>query len=125
CCWNASSRSRVSRATFVSSRPADELRERTVFGAMQLLRATGLRPCALACSPPALERRRIAALGSRQRTSEISLAHLGGPWGWSLRGYWNPTNVADGSFATDVPDLTCRFMSASLRKQQPSCVAAK
>ena len=40
---NASSRSRVSRATFVSSRAADELRGRTAFGAMRLLRAAVLR----------------------------------------------------------------------------------
>jgi hypothetical protein len=61
CCWSASSRSRVSRATFASKSAADELRERTVFGAIPLLRATVFRRCALVGSPPALDRRRIAA----------------------------------------------------------------
>jgi hypothetical protein len=60
CCCRASSRSRVTRATLVSSRAADELRGRIAFGAMWVLRATALRRCALVCSPPALDRRRIA-----------------------------------------------------------------
>ena len=32
---------------------------------------------------------------------------------------------APGSFATDVADLACRFMSAFARKRQTSYVAAK
>ena len=66
CCWSAASRSRVSRATFVPSRTADDLREGAV-GARRLLRAPVLRRCALVCSPPALERRRIAAPRLRTR----------------------------------------------------------
>ena len=46
---------------------ADELRGRIAFGAMRLLRATVLRRCAFAGSPPALERRRIAARRLRIR----------------------------------------------------------
>src|SRR6516162_9959504 len=34
-------------------------------------------------------------------------------------------HVRCGSFATDVADLACRLMSASLRKRQTSCSAAK
>ena len=76
---SASSRSRVSRATFVSSRAADELRGRTAFGVMRLLRAPVLRRCAFAGSPPALERRRIAAPRLRTRhRGEVRLAH------WSM-----------------------------------------
>ena len=36
-----------------------------------------------------------------------------------------PVHVGSGSFATDVADLACRFMSGSLRKRQKSCAAAK
>ena len=46
CRSRASFSSRVSRATFVSSRAADELRGRTAFGAMRLLRAPVLRSVA-------------------------------------------------------------------------------
>src|SRR5215831_20098996 len=66
-CLRDSSRSRVSLATFVSLRAADELRGRTAFNAMRLLRVTVLRRCALAGSPPALDRRRIAAPRLRTR----------------------------------------------------------
>src|SRR6516225_9189956 len=81
CLASASSRSRVSRATFVSSRAVDELRERTVTGTMRLLRATVFRRCALADLPPALDRRRIFA-APRLRTThrgEVRVAH------WNLQ----------------------------------------
>src|SRR5262249_55510261 len=68
---DAPSRSRVSRATFVSWRAADELRGRTACGAIRLLRAV-FRRCALAGPPPALERRRIVA--PRLRTRHLGLA---------------------------------------------------
>ena len=58
CCRDSFS-SFVSRATFVSSRAADALRERTAFGAMRLLRTAVFRRCALVGSPPALDRRRM------------------------------------------------------------------
>src|SRR6516165_4263644 len=74
CCWSASSRSRASRATSVSSR--EELRERTAFGATRLLRAAAFPPCALGDLPPALDRRRIAAPRLRTRhRGEVRLAH--------------------------------------------------
>src|SRR5215831_4220923 len=47
--------SRVRRATFVSSRAADELRGRTAFGAMRALRAAAFGACALRDLPPALD----------------------------------------------------------------------
>ena len=78
CCSSASSRSRVSRATFVSSPPADELR-----GAQPLANAA-LSRCRLAALrfswfAPALERRRIAAPRLRTRhRGEIRLAR------WSM-----------------------------------------
>ena len=77
CCCRASLNSRVSRATFVSSRAADELRGRPAFGAMRLLRAAAFRACALGDLSPALERRRIAVPGFRTSTP-ISLAWLKG-----------------------------------------------
>ncbi len=57
----------MSRATFVSSRAADEFRKRTAFGAMRLLRVVVFRRCALVGSPSALDRRRIAAPRLRTR----------------------------------------------------------
>jgi hypothetical protein len=68
----------VSLATFVSSRAADELRGRTAFDVARLLRATVLGRCAFAGSPPALERRRIAAPNPQDEVSGISLARLEG-----------------------------------------------
>ena len=41
------------------------------------------------------------------------------------RSYHHARSITPGSFATDFADLACRFMSASLRKRQTSCVAAK
>ena len=58
---SASSRSRVSRAIFVSSRAADELRERPTFGVMRLLRAAAFGACAVGDLPPALELRLTAS----------------------------------------------------------------
>src|SRR5262245_41336764 len=69
----------MSRATFLSSRAADELRERTAFAAMRLLRVAVFRRCALVGSPPALDRRRIAAPQLRTRhRGEVRLAR------WSI-----------------------------------------
>src|SRR6516164_2117297 len=66
---SASSRSRVSRATLVSSQAPDELRERTVFGAMRLLRAAAFGACALGDLPPALDRRRICRPSAQDKAS--------------------------------------------------------
>src|SRR6516164_4691345 len=75
-CWSASSRSRASRSTFVASRAADDLRERTTVGALRLLRVTAFGPCALGDLPPALDRRRIATPRLRTRhRGEVRLAH--------------------------------------------------
>jgi hypothetical protein len=68
CCSTASFSSRVSRATFVSSR-ADELRERTAFGAIRLLRAAVFRPGALGDLPPALDRRRNCRPSAQDKAS--------------------------------------------------------
>src|SRR5262249_7502276 len=76
---SASSRSRVRRATFVSSRAADELRGRTAFGAMRALRAAAFGACALRDLPPALDRRRIAAPRLRTGHLALNLAHMEGP----------------------------------------------
>src|SRR6516225_5234623 len=67
CCWSASSRSRVSRAIFVSSRAADELRRRSAFDATRLFRAAVLEACAFGDLPPALERRLTASYPARDR----------------------------------------------------------
>src|SRR4051794_41101443 len=64
--------------SFVCWPAADELRGRAAFGVMRLLRV--LRRCAFAGSPPALERRRIAA--PRFRTS----TPRSGYHGWRRRG---------------------------------------
>src|SRR5262249_55431587 len=72
---SASSRSRASRAISVSSPPEEEPWGRTAFGAMRLLRAGVLRRCALAVSPPALERRRIAAPRLRTRPLLVCVTH--------------------------------------------------
>jgi hypothetical protein len=61
-CWNASFSSRVSRATFVSSRAVDEMRGRRAFSATRLLRG-----CAFVGSLPALERRLTASSPVRDR----------------------------------------------------------
>ena len=67
CCCRASLNSRMSRATFVASRAADELLGRAVFDVTRVLRAPALRRCAFAGSPTAAERRRIAAPRLRTR----------------------------------------------------------
>ena len=78
-CCRASFSSLVSRATFVSRPGAKERRGRAAFDATRVLRATVLRRGALAGSPPALDRRRIAAPRLRTRhRGEVSLAH------WSM-----------------------------------------
>jgi hypothetical protein len=64
---SASFSSLVSRATCASRLAIEGLRGRTVFGALRLLRAAIFRRCALGDSPPALERRRIAARRLRIR----------------------------------------------------------
>jgi predicted signal transduction protein with EAL and GGDEF domain len=70
---------RLSRATFVSSRAAGELRERAAFGVMPLLRAPVLRRCAFAGSSLGLERRFIASPSLRTRhRGEVRLAR------WSM-----------------------------------------
>jgi hypothetical protein len=46
---------------------SDGLRERTAFGVMRLLRAPVFRRCALAGSPPALDRRLIASPKAQDR----------------------------------------------------------
>ena len=56
---SASFSSRASRATSASRPAADELRRRTVFGAMPRFSVIALRRRALTGSPPALERRLI------------------------------------------------------------------
>src|SRR5215472_4738780 len=66
CRCNDSFSSRVSRATFVSSRAADELRGRTAFGAIRLLRTAVFRRGALGGSQPALDAVALPPLGSGQ-----------------------------------------------------------
>src|SRR5262249_203586 len=66
-CCRASFSSLVSRATFVSSRAADELLGRATFDVTPLFCAPVLGRSAFAGSPPALDRRRIAAPRLRTR----------------------------------------------------------
>jgi hypothetical protein len=58
---SASFSSLVNCTSFVCWPAADELRGRTAFGVMRLLRAPVLRRCAFVGSPPVLERRFIAS----------------------------------------------------------------
>ena len=58
-CSNASSRSRLNSATFVSLSAAEELRRTLAFGALRRFSVTILRCRVLTGSPPALERRLI------------------------------------------------------------------
>src|SRR6476659_5555915 len=103
CCSSASSRSRASRATSVSRLAVEVMRGCPAFGAIRLLRAAAFGACALGDLAPALERRRIAALGSGQSTN-LSLAH---PWRglgmvptWAFQGL---INVTDGCLTSILP----------------------
>ena len=60
CCSSASSRSRVSRATTLSSATGDGLERISTFGALRRAGFGVLRRCPLIRSPPALERLFIA-----------------------------------------------------------------
>ena len=66
-CSSASSRSRVSRATFVSLPGARELRRRAAFGALRRFNVLGR--CAFAALPPVLSRRLIASPEAQDKAS--------------------------------------------------------
>jgi hypothetical protein len=78
CCSSASSRSRVSRASFVSSRATDEMRGRLAFGVVPLLRAAAFGLCALGDLPPALDRRRIWRPSAQDKASWQGQSSTGG-----------------------------------------------
>src|SRR6202040_1815950 len=65
CCSTASFSSRASRATFVSWPVGEELRRRTVFGAMPRFSVIAFRRRVLIGSPPAPERRLIGSPSAR------------------------------------------------------------
>src|ERR1039458_9419535 len=67
CCSSASSRSRLSNATFLFSLAADDLRRRTALGAMGGFSINVLRRRALTALPPALSRRFMPIPKTRTR----------------------------------------------------------
>ena len=90
CCSRDSCSSRVSRATSVSWRAAEDLRLRALFGALRRLNV--LRRCVFAALPPVLLRRLIAS--PRLRTGHRTTR------GSALKGVvTRPANVRFGSLA--------------------------
>src|SRR5215471_21454322 len=91
---------------------SEAVRSRTVFDAVRLFRAVLSGACALIDSPPALERRRIAAPRLSTGHLALNLAHMEGPRPIGARGRYQ----ALGRAGRHGPCLTVYRISGSSRR---------